>query len=290
MTKNKVIHAASGWMVLVFNLALYIVAAVLFVRAVGQAPAQLLPVFTAIAVFVAAILTSAGFFIINPNTAAILVLFGSYSGTVVTNGFRWANPFLTKKRISLRVRNQETSKLKVNDKSGNPIEIAAVVVWKVTDPYHAQFEVENYQEYVRIQSESALRHMASQYAYDGEDHELTLRGSYDEVSVQLRGELQERLARAGVDVMEARLAHLAYAPEIASEMLKRQQATAVVAARFKIVEGAVGMVEHALDELSKKKLVHLDEERKAAMVSNLLVVLCSDHAATPVVNTGTLYQ
>ncbi|MFN0149223.1 MAG: SPFH domain-containing protein [bacterium] len=290
MTRNKMIHAASGWALLLINLAVYAAAALLFARAITQSPAQPAPVITALAVFVAGIVISAGFFIINPNYAALLVLFGSYRGTVVANGLRWANPFFTKKKISLRVRNQETSKLKVNDKSGNPVEIAAVVVWKVSDPYQAQFEVENYQEYVRIQSESALRHMASQYAYDGEDHEMTLRGSYDEVSAQLRGELQERLGRAGVDVMEARLAHLAYAPEIASEMLRRQQATAVVAARFKIVEGAVGMVEHALDELSKKKLVQLDEERKAAMVSNLLVVLCSDHAATPVVNTGTLYQ
>lgn len=290
MSKNKLITAASGWMLLVVNIALYVVAVVLFVRAVTQTSAPVASIVAAIVCFLAGILTSAGFFIINPNYAALLVLFGKYRGTVVSNGFHWANPFLTKKQLSLRVRNQETSKLKVNDKSGNPIEIAAVVVWKVTDPYQAQFEVENYQEYVRIQSESALRHMASQYAYDGEDHELTLRGSYDEVSAQLRGELQERLGHAGVLVMEARLAHLAYAPEIAGEMLRRQQATAVVAARTKIVEGAVGMVEHALEELGRKKLIQLDEERKAAMVSNLLVVLCSDHAATPVVNTGTLYQ
>jgi regulator of protease activity HflC (stomatin/prohibitin superfamily) len=277
-------------MMVVVDIALYALAIWLFVRAVRSEPVEVTSILLAVLVFLGAIFVSAGFFILNPNYAALLVLFGRYKGTVVENGFHWANPLLSKKKISLRVRNQETSKLKVNDKSGNPIEIAAVVVWNVTDPYRAQFEVDNYQEYVRIQSESALRHMASQYAYDGEDTEITLRGSYDEVSAQLRGELKERLDRAGVEVMESRLAHLAYAAEIASEMLRRQQATAVVAARTKIVEGAVGMVEHALDELSKKRLVQLDEERKATMVSNLLVVLCSEHAATPVVNTGTLYQ
>lgn len=290
MTQNKTVRVSNGWMMVVVDIALYALAIWLFVRAVRSEPVEVTSILLAVLVFLGAIFVSAGFFILNPNYAALLVLFGRYKGTVVENGFHWANPLLSKKKISLRVRNQETSKLKVNDKSGNPIEIAAVVVWNVTDPYRAQFEVDNYQEYVRIQSESALRHMASQYAYDGEDTEITLRGSYDEVSAQLRGELKERLDRAGVEVMESRLAHLAYAAEIASEMLRRQQATAVVAARTKIVEGAVGMVEHALDELSKKRLVQLDEERKATMVSNLLVVLCSEHAATPVVNTGTLYQ
>jgi regulator of protease activity HflC (stomatin/prohibitin superfamily) len=289
MSQNRTVEVPSGWLVLALDILLYAGAVAALVAGVGDDPRVGL-IIGSVGIFLGALLVSIGFFIINPNYSALLVLFGHYKGTVVTNGFHWANPFYSKKRISLRVRNQETSKLKVNDRSGNPIEIAAVVVWKVTDPYKAQFEVDNYQEYVRIQSESALRHMASQYAYDGDDAEVTLRGSYDEVSALLKGELQERLSRAGVDVMEARLAHLAYAPEIASEMLKRQQATAVVAARTKIVEGAVGMVEHALEELSKKRLVHLDEERKAAMVSNLLVVLCSEHAATPVVNAGTLYQ
>lgn len=290
MTQNKTVRVISGWVMVVVDVALYALAIYLFARAVGKEPVEVTPILLAVLGFLCAVLVSAGFFIVNPNYAALLVLFGNYKGTVVENGFHWANPLLSKKKISLRVRNQETSKLKVNDKSGNPIEIAAVVVWKVTDPYRAQFEVDNYQEYIRIQSESALRHMASQYAYDGDDTEITLRGSYDDVSAQLKGELEQRLDRAGVDVMESRLAHLAYAPEIASEMLKKQQATAVVAARTKIVEGAVGMVEHALEELGKKKIVQLDEERKATMVSNLLVVLCSEHAATPVVNAGTLYQ
>jgi len=227
---------------------------------------------------------------VNPNYAGVLVLFGNYKGTVMRNGFWWTNPLMRKVKISLRVRNQETSKLKVNDKSGNPIQIAAIVVWKVMDPYKAQFEVDHYTDYVSVQSESAVRQLASIYHYDGEDDETTLRKSADEVNDKLQDELQERLERAGVKVIEARLSHLAYAPEIAGEMLRRQQATAVVAARFKIVEGAVGMVEHALEELSNKKLVELDEEKKATMVSNLLVVLCSENAATPVVNTGTLYQ
>jgi regulator of protease activity HflC (stomatin/prohibitin superfamily) len=290
VTQNKTVRVSSGWIMVFVDLALYALAIWLFVRAVGREPVEAAPILLAVLVFLGAVFVSAGFFILNPNYAALLVLFGRYKGTVAENGFHWANSLLSKKKISMRVRNQETSKLKVNDKSGNPIEIAAVVVWKVTDAYRAQFEVDNYQEYVRIQSESALRHMASQYAYDGDDTEITLRGSYDEVSAQLRGELEQRLDRAGVEVMESRLAHLAYAPEIASEMLKKQQATAVVAARTKIVEGAVGMVEHALEELGKKKIVQLDEERKATMVSNLLVVLCSEHAATPVVNAGTLYQ
>jgi regulator of protease activity HflC (stomatin/prohibitin superfamily) len=188
------------------------------------------------------------------------------------------------------VRNQETNRLKVNEKSGSPVDIAAVVVWRVVDPYNAQFEVDEYTQYVSVQSESALRNLATHYYYDGEDHEVTLRGNTDDVNVRLQSELQERLERAGVEVMEARLSHLAYAAEIASEMLRRQQAAAVVAARKKIVEGAVGMVEHALEQLGEKQIVELDNERKAAMVSNLMVVLCSESSATPVVNTGTLYQ
>jgi regulator of protease activity HflC (stomatin/prohibitin superfamily) len=268
------------------DIAMYVVALLVFIRSYGD-PFMIV---AAIIINLVAIFISPGFFIVNPNYAALLVLFGKYKGTVLDNGFFWANPFLRKHKISLRVRNQETSKLKVNDNSGNPIEIAAVVVWKVIDPYRAQFEVDMYTDYVSVQSESALRNLASHYRYDGDEDEVTLRGSTDEVNERLAEELQERLERAGVKVMEARLSHLAYAAEIASEMLRRQQATAVVAARFKIVEGAVGMVEHALEELSKKGLVQLDEERKATMVSNLLVVLCSESAATPVVNTGTLYQ
>jgi regulator of protease activity HflC (stomatin/prohibitin superfamily) len=285
MSQNKVVKAASGWLILFLDIALYLAAILIFIRS-GGVPMLII---AAIVVLLIAIYLSPGFFIVNPNYAALLVLFGKYKGTVVDNGFFWANPFLWKHKISLRVRNQETSKLKVNDRSGNPIEIAAVVVWRVVDPFRAQFEVDMYTDYVSVQSESALRHLTSNYAYDGDDIEVTLRGSTDEVSEKLCEELQERLDRAGVNVMEARLSHLAYAPEIASEMLKRQQASAVVAARTKIVEGAVGMVEHALEELGKKDLVRLDEERKATMVSNLLVVLCSETAATPVVNTGTLY-
>jgi len=286
MAGNRIIKTASGWLMLVIDIALYIMPIVVFINSRGALSGILL----SSVMLLAALLISPGFFIVNPNYSALLVLFGSYKGTVVENGFCWANPFLTKHKISLRVRNQETSRIKVNDQSGNPIEIAAVVVWKVIDPYRAQFEVDMYTDYVSVQSESALRHMASNYTYDGEDDEITLRGSTDEVSEKLTEELQERLDRAGVRVIESRLSHLAYAPEIAGEMLRRQQATAVVAARKKIVEGAVGMVEHALEELSRKSLVQLDEERKATMVSNLLVVLCSESAAQPVVNTGTLYQ
>jgi len=286
MAGNRIIKTASGWLMLVIDIALYIMPIVVLISSRGALSGILL----SSVMLLAALLISPGFFIVNPNYSALLVLFGSYKGTVVENGFCWANPFLTKHKISLRVRNQETSRIKVNDQSGNPIEIAAVVVWKVIDPYKAQFEVDMYTDYVSVQSESALRHMASKYTYDGEDDEVTLRGSTDEVSEKLTEELQERLDRAGVHVIESRLSHLAYAPEIAGEMLRRQQATAVVAARKKIVEGAVGMVEHALEELSRKSLVQLDEERKAAMVSNLLVVLCSESAAQPVVNTGTLYQ
>lgn len=286
--KNKIIRVASGWLMLPVCLAMWAFTVYLFVQMISQ---ESLGMGAFMLVFLLlSILTTAGFFIINPNFAALLVLFGDYKGTVMRNGFHWANPFMKKHKLSLRVRNQETSRLKVNDLSGNPIEIAAVVVWKVIDPFKAQFEVDAYTEYVSVQSESALRGLTQHYKYDGEDDEVTLRGATDEVNEKLRDELQDRLAEAGVKVLEARLSHLAYAAEIAGEMLRRQQATAVVAARTKIVEGAVGMVEHALEELSKKELVQLDEERKAAMVSNLLVVLCSESSATPVVNTGTLYQ
>lgn len=285
MNRHTVVKVSSGWLMTCINILTYLLAGLILWRA-GEAVAQI--VIGVLLILLAAFMSN-GFFIVNPNYSALLVLFGKYKGTVMDNGFFWANPLLRKMRISLRVRNQETARLKVNDKSGNPIDIAAVVVWNVTDPFRAAFEVDAYTDYVSVQSESALRHMASNYAYDGADTEVTLRGSTDTVSEKLAHELQERLDRAGVKVIEARLSHLAYAQEIAGEMLRRQQAEAVVAARFKIVEGAVGMVEHALAELSKKELVHLDEERKAAMVSNLLVVLCSESAAQPVVNTGTLY-
>jgi regulator of protease activity HflC (stomatin/prohibitin superfamily) len=232
-----------------------------------------------------------GFFVVNPNDAKVLMLFGRYVGTVRDAGLWWANPFLTKKRISLRVRNFETAKLKVNDKNSNPIEIATIVVWKVVDTAEAMFEVDDYQNYVQVQCESALRAMATGYPYDAhEAGEFSLSAHPVEVSKGLQKEIQERLGKAGVEVVEARISHLAYAPEIAAAMLQRQQASAIIAARQKIVEGAVGMVEMAISMLSQKEIVHLDEERKATMVSNLMVVLCSERGTQPVLNTGSLYN
>jgi regulator of protease activity HflC (stomatin/prohibitin superfamily) len=231
-----------------------------------------------------------GLFVVQPNQGKALQLFGRYTGTVRAPGLWWANPFLTKRPVSLRIRNFETTKLKVNDHNSNPIEIGAVVVWQVTDTAEALFEVENYEDYVKVQSESALRGLANQYPYDAhEEGQRSLSANTQEVAEKLKGEIQERLAKAGVKVLEARISHLAYAPEIATVMLRRQQAAAVIAARQKIVEGAVGMVESALEQLSRKQIVRLDEERKAAMVSNLMVVLCSEQATQPVINAGTLY-
>ena len=231
-----------------------------------------------------------GLFVVNPNEARVLQLFGDYVGTAKEDGLRWANPFYTKRSIMLRVRNFESSKLKVNDHDGNPIEIGAVVVWKVVDTAEACFEVDNYEHYMNVQTEAAIRNLASHYPYDAHiEGEFSLRGSTDEVAARLKTEIQARLEKAGVRVIEARLSHLAYAPEIASAMLRRQQAGAIIAARQKIVEGAVGMVEQALDLLQKSGKVTLDDERKAAMVSNLLVVLCADREAQPVVNTGSIY-
>ena len=234
-----------------------------------------------------------GFLIINPNQSMVLTLFGKYIGTVKADGFFWVNPLTTKRRLSLKANNLNGQQLKVNDKLGNPIEIAAVVVWKVNETAKAVFSVENYMQYVNIQSEAAVRHLANIFPYDhseGEETSITLKDGAEQVSEILEKELNERLSRAGIDVLEARISHLAYAPEIASAMLQRQQATAVIAARKLIVEGAVGMVEMALEKLSQKGIVELDEERKAAMVSNLLVVLCGDRHVQPVVNTGTLYN
>jgi len=232
-----------------------------------------------------------GLFVINPNEGRVLQLFGAYAGTAHDPGLRWTNPFYTRRQISLRARNFESGRLKVNDADGNPIEIAAVVVWRVVDTAEACFVVDSYENYVKVQTESAVRTLATRHPYDAhEEHQLSLRGSGAEVAKDLKTEIQERLSKAGVEVIEARLSHLAYAPEIAAAMLRRQQAGAIIAARQKIVEGAVGMVEMALDMLAKSTHVRLDEERKAAMVSNLLVVLCADREAQPVVNTGTLYQ
>ncbi len=240
---------------------------------------------------VACIFTFIGLFSIAPGEARVLQLFGAYVGTARDSGLRWANPFYTKMKISTRVRNFESTKLKVNDKDGSPIEIAAVVVWKVVDTAEAMFEVDNYENYVHVQSEAALRNLATQYSYDShDDGALSLRANTNEIADKLKLEVKDRLAKAGVEVIESRISHLAYAPEIAGAMLRGQQASAIISARHKIVEGAVSMVEMALAQLDAKKVVEFDNDRKAAMVSNLLVVLCGDHEAQPVVNTGTIYQ
>jgi regulator of protease activity HflC (stomatin/prohibitin superfamily) len=233
----------------------------------------------------------AGLFTVNPNEGKVLQLFGGYAGTVREPGLRWANPFYTKRSVSLRVRNFESAHLKVNDREGNPVEIAAVVVWRVVDTAEALFEVDDYGNYVKVQSEAALRNLTTSYPYDTHQaDEMSLRGSTMEVAEHLKKEIQERLTKAGIQVIEARISHLAYAPEIAGAMLQRQQAGAIIAARQRIVEGAVGMVQMALDMLSEREIVHLDDERRASMVSNLLVVLCGERGAQPILNTGTIYQ
>ena len=231
-----------------------------------------------------------GFFFVNPNGSRVLVLFGAYKGTVKENGFYWVNPFYTKQSVSLRARNFDSEKIKVNDKVGNPIQIGVILVWQVRDTFKAAFDVDNYENFVRIQSDAAVRKLAGMYAYDNfdEDTEMTLRSGHEDVNSALEEFLRNRLDIAGIHVIEARIGYLAYAQEIAGAMLRRQQATAVVAARFKIVEGAVSMVQMALDQLSKEKIVDLDDDRKAAMVSNLMIVLCGDKDVSPVVNTGTL--
>lgn len=287
MHEERLRKVASGWPHLILNILLYVGAVALYLSLIWIST-QINVLWGTVLLF-AAILHSTGFFIVNPNEAAVLLLFGAYKGTVKNNGFRWANPFYRKIKISLRMRNLVSEKIKVNDLIGNPIEIAAVIVWQVHNTTEALFDVDDYHNYITTQSEAAIRHLASSYPYDGSETELTLRGATDQINTHLQKELQDRLGRAGVTVTEARLSHLAYASEIAGAMLQRQQATAIVAARQKIVEGAVGMVEMALAELSRKAIVQLDDERKAAMVSNLLVVLCSERAAAPVVNTGTLY-
>ena len=246
---------------------------------------------TAVLIGLAWIFLLKGFFMVAPNSARVLQLFGDYVGTAKHPGLRWTNPFVSKRTISLRVRNFESSHLKVNDLEGNPIEIAAVIVWRVVETAEASFEVDNYENYVKVQSEAAVRNLATRYSYDAHDDAVvSLRGSTSAVADHLQQEVQQRLQKAGVEVLEARISHLAYAPEIAAAMLQRQQAGAIIAARERIVQGAVGMVEMALQMLSHKDIVHLDEERKAAMVSNLLVVLCGEKAAQPIVNTGTIHQ
>jgi regulator of protease activity HflC (stomatin/prohibitin superfamily) len=253
--------------------------------------AEVIAILLFIAVTVVIVIGFNGLTPVSPNEARALVLFGTYRGTIHQQGLHWVNPFTVRRRISVRVRNFETSKLKVNDHDGNPIEIAAVVVWKVTDTAEALFEVDDYENFVHVQAESALRNLATSHPYDTHrDDEIALRANQAEIADQLRTHIQDRLDKAGVNVIESRISHLAYAPEIANAMLRRQQANAVIAARTRIVEGAVGMVEMALEQLSAKRVVELDEERKAQMVSNLLVVLCSEHEAQPVLNAGTLYQ
>ncbi len=289
MVREKVARAVSGWLMLFVLLTVLVVSLFALISAAKgkEGPMVLLWTFVlAVAVF---LLT--GFIVVNPNEAQVVLLFGNYLGSIKEPGFWWMNPLCNKKRVSLRVRNFETGKLKVNDQHGNPIEIAAVVVWQVVETAEAIFHVDDYEHFVHVQSEAALRNLATSYPYDQhEEGEKALRSHTSEIAGQLKMEIQERLTKAGVDVIEARISHLAYAPEIASAMLRRQQATAIIAARQKIVEGAVSMVHMALDQLAEKAVVKLDEERKASMVSNLLVVLCSDRDAQPVVNTGTLYQ
>jgi regulator of protease activity HflC (stomatin/prohibitin superfamily) len=301
-TREVTRGAINGWLMLILNFALLLIGVGVLIGSVSaetnRHPSVSL-IFLAMFLIFVACLFIAGYFALQPNEARVLILAGAYHGTVRQSGFSWANPFYSRARgklsakISLRARNFNSEKLKVNDKRGNPVEIAAVVVWRVDDTAKAVFDVDDYENYVQIQSESALRHIASLYSYDRSDDEsgeLTLRDSADEVAHSLQTELQVRLAKAGVAVDEARLTHLAYAPEIAQAMLRRQQAEAVIAARTKIVQGAVSMVEMALKELSAKDVIQMDEERKAAMVSNLLVVLCGESEVTPVVNTGTLYS
>lgn len=310
-SRERETAVASGWLMLPVTLVMLVAGIGLTLYGVDDGPDWLAAV--GITLLVAFFISLAGFFTLQPNEARVLVLFGDYKGTVRKEGFHFGNPFYSngsgaqatiteggkttvtpkknpRMKISLRSRNLNGERLKVNDKQGNPIEIAAVVVWRVQDTAQAMFDVDDYEEYVHIQSESAVRHLGSQYAYDhGEEHEITLRSGVDEVSEALQAELQTRLAPAGVVVEEARLTHLAYAPEVAQAMLRRQQAEAVLAARQKIVQGAVSMVEMALTDLARRGVVDLDAERKAAMVSNLMVVLCGDSEAKPVINTGTLY-
>lgn len=289
MSREIEVKAVSGWLMLAVEFALAGLTAFL-IYVLGTAGETTVNVVAVVILALLTVLVPNGFIVVEPNGSKVLLLFGSYTGTVKRSGFQWVNPFNTKRAISLRARTLNGDKLKVNDLAGNPVEIAAIVVWRVRDTFGASFEVDDYGQYVSMQSEAAVRHLASSYPYDADEDTVSLRRNVDEVSASLQAELQERLDRAGVEVMEARLSHLAYAPEIASAMLRRQQAAAIIAARQRIVEGAVGMVEMALDRLEEYRKLELDQEHKAAMVSNLLVVLCSEHAAQPVLNTGTLYQ
>ncbi len=310
MLHENIVKPVSGWVAMCATLGLALAGIVLFSYVVVLPPIAILGLLAV----ASAVVSLAGYLPVSPNDSRVLLLFGEYRGTVKESGFYWVNPFMSKRKLSLRVRNFETGSRstpeqknqtgqvitaksrttglpsKVNDSDGNPIDISAVVVWKVVDTAEAMFEVDDFEDYVQVQSEAALRVLASRHPYDSSDQTVSLRGNQTEVCDQLRADIQERLGKAGVEVIEARISHLAYSPEIAAAMLQRQQAQAVVAARTKIVEGAVGMVDMALDHLKRDGIVDLDEERKAAMVSNLLVVLCSDRHAQPVVNAGSLYH
>ncbi|WP_299524380.1 SPFH domain-containing protein [Winogradskyella sp.] len=284
MKEEKTIVPANGYLMLVVFLVLFF--GPIFYAINFQEPEYLF-------ILIPALILAFGFVMVQPNGSRVLLLFGKYVGTIKRNGFYWVNPFFTKKKISLRASNFDSERLKVNDKLGNPVMISTILVWRVQNTYKAAFDVDNYENFVRVQTDAAVRKLASMYPYDnfadeGHDEDITLRSSVNEVSEALEREIDERLSIAGIEVLEARIGYLAYAQEIANAMLKRQQATAIVAARHKIVEGAVSMVEMAIEELNKNEIVELDEERKAAMVSNLMVVLCGDKEAAPVVNTGTL--
>jgi regulator of protease activity HflC (stomatin/prohibitin superfamily) len=290
---EKIIKPVSGFLTLLMGVILFVIAIFCFVNGTNDYNEVTALFWGGPVCLLIAIFLFKGLIIINPNQSSVCTFFGKYVGTIKENGLLFVNPLYNKQKLSLRANNFESTKLKVNDKMGNPIEIAAVIVWQVDNTYRAAFQVTNYDQYVKIQSESAVRHLATSCPYDEMEDagaEITLRNGGDKVNELLEKELHDRLSAAGIIILEARISHLAYAPEIAGAMLQRQQATAIVAARFKIVEGAVGMVELALEQLSKKEIVQLDEEKKAAMVSNLMVVLCGEKAATPVLNTGTLYQ
>ena len=284
MKEEKIIIPANGYLMLFLALILFIGGIV----GISMTKNSVFLLGIVLAIFIAP-----GFIILQPNNSRVLLLFGKYVGSIKKNGFYWANPFYSKTKISLRASNFDSERLKVNDKLGNPVMISTILVWRVQNTYKAAFEVDNFQNFVRVQTDAAVRKLASMYPYDnfadeGLIEDITLRSSVNEVSEALEKELEERLAIAGIEVLEARIGYLAYAQEIANAMLRRQQATAIVAARHKIVEGAVSMVEMALEQLSQKQIIHLDEDRKAAMVSNLMVILCSDKDATPIVNAGTL--
>ena len=289
MAHEHEIRGIAGWPMVFLLAAVVLVASAGLVLAAREAMVE--GILLSSVVIAIACACFAGLTVVNPNQAKVVTLFGVYQGSIKVPGLWWVNPLTTRRRLSLRVRNFESGKLKVNDHDGNPIEIAAVIVWRIVETFEAVFNVDDYEHFVHVQTEAAVRILATTYPYDShQDGQLSLRSSVGDITDRLRHEVHERLAKAGIEVIEARISHLAYAPEIAGAMLRRQQASAVIAARQKIVEGAVGMVEMALDEISRKGVVKLDEERKAAMVSNLLVVLCSERGVEPVVNTGTLYQ